>query len=175
MTLERGLSIAVGALSLAIVLTLLTTHAAPNGVGPDREAAAYMVELVNEVRVEEGLAPLRAAEDIAEVAERWSATMAERRDMRHNPRFGEEICCWQVATENVAWSEPHRVGRPGDPVLRITDEPPAALLDSPGHRANLLDPGVDEVGIGVHVDRDGNVWITQNFRRSRGTAEAATG
>lgn len=163
---DRFLAYVVGALSAVLVFALLTTQAAPNEVGANRVAAAHMLEQVNEVRLAEGLAPLESAEDIAEVAERWSAEMAAARDMRHNPTFSEEICCWQVATENVAWSEPHRLWRPGDPVLRITDELHEALLNSPGHRANLLDESVDQIGIGVYVDRDGNVWITQNFRRA---------
>ncbi len=166
MSFDRFLAYAVGALSAVLVFALLTTQAAPSEVGSNRVAADHMLDLVNEVRAGEGLLPLEPAEDIAQVAERWSAEMAADRDMRHNPTFAEEICCWQITTENVAWSEPHRLWRPGDPVLRITDELHEALLNSPGHRANLLDDGVDQIGIGVFVDEDGNVWITQNFRRS---------
>lgn len=166
MSFDRFLAYSVGALSAVLVFALLTTQAAPNEVGANRVAADHMLELVNEVRAAEGLLPLDPADDIAEVAERWSAAMAADQDMRHNPSFAEEICCWQLTTENVAWSEPHRLWRPGDPVLRITDELHEALLNSPGHRANLLDDAVDQIGIGVYVDGDGNVWITQNFRRS---------
>ena len=166
MSFDRFLAYAVGALSAVLVFALLTTQAAPNEVGANRVAADHMLELVNEVRAAEGLLPLESADDIAEVAERWSAAMAADQDMRHNPSFADEICCWQLATENVAWSEPHRLWRPGDPVLRITDELHEALLNSPGHRANLLDDAVDQIGIGVYVDGEGNVWITQNFRRS---------
>jgi len=164
-TFDRVLAYLVGALSAVLVVVLLTSQAAPSAVGPDRIAAAHMVERVNEVRLDEGLSPLRRAQDVTEVAERWSAVMAADQHMRHNPAFADEICCWGLATENVAWSEPHRIWRPGDPVERITDELHIALLNSPGHRANLLDPNVDEIGIGVHVDADGSVWITQNFRR----------
>lgn len=165
MTFDRALAYAVGALSAILVMALLTTQAAPSEVGAHESAASHMLQRVNEVRLDEGLAPLRRAPDVAEVAARWSATMADDQHMRHNPAFADEICCWRVATENVAWSEPHHLWRPGDPVLRITDELHAALLESPGHRANLLDAGVDEIGIGVYVDDDGSVWITQNFRR----------
>lgn len=168
--LDRLLGLAVGMLSVLVVGVILMTQAAPSEVGPDRAAAAYMLELVNEVRATEGLAPLEPAADITVVAERWSAQMADDQDMRHNPDFADEICCWLLATENVAWSEPHRIWRPGDPVRRITDELHEALLSSPSHRENLLDASVDQVGIGIHVDRDGNVWITQNFRRATQTA-----
>ena len=170
MNVDRLLGIAVGMLSALVVAVLLMSQAAPSEIGPDRAAAAYMLDLVNDVREAEGLAPLAPAPDIARVAERWSEQMASDQDMRHNPHFAEEICCWQLATENVAWSEPHRLWRPGDPVRRITDELHEALLASPSHRANLLDATVDQVGIGIYVDRDGNVWITQNFRRSAQTA-----
>lgn len=165
MTFDRFLAYLVGALSAVLVVVLLTSQAAPSEVGANRIAAAHMLEQVNEVRDDEGLAPLRSADDVTEVAERWSATMAADQHMRHNPAFAEEICCWGLATENVAWSEPHRLWRPGDPVERITDELHIALLNSPGHRANLLDADVDEIGIGVYVDAQGSVWITQNFRR----------
>lgn len=37
-----------------------------------------------------------------------------------------------------------------------------SLMDSPGHRANILDVSYDRQGIGVHVS-DGAVWLTQNF------------
>lgn len=166
MTFDRALAYLVGVLSAVVVIAALTTQAAPSEVGHDRAAAAHMLTQVNEVRATEGLPPLQPAEDIDAVAERWSAQMAQDGVMRHNPSFADEICCWLQATENVAWSEPHRLWRPGDPVQRITDELHVALLNSPGHRANLLDPAADEVGIGVYVDRDGSVWITQNFRRS---------
>lgn len=165
MTFDRFLAYLVGALSAVLVVVLLTSQAAPSEVGANRIAADHMLEQVNEVRADEGLAPLRSADDVTEVAERWSATMAADQHMRHNPAFAEEICCWGLATENVAWSEPHRLWRPGDPVERITDELHIALLNSPGHRANLLDADVDEIGIGVYVDAQGSVWITQNFRR----------
>jgi len=163
---DRLLGIAVGMLSALVLAVVLMSQAAPSEVGPDRAAAVYMLDLVNEVRQAEGLAPLTPAADIAQVAERWSEQMASDHDMRHNPHFADEICCWQIATENVAWSEPHRLWWPGDPVRRITDELHEALLSSPSHRANLLDAAVDQVGIGIYVDREGNVWITQNFRRS---------
>lgn len=165
MSFDRLLGYLVAGVGVLLLLGLATTQAGPSTVGPDRAAAAHMLERVNEARAEHDLPPLQPADDLARVAERWSARMAQDRHMRHNPSYGDQMCCWTVATENVAWSEPHRVWRPGDPVVRITDELHEALLQSPGHRANLLDDDVDQIGIGIHVDDDGNVWITQNFRR----------
>jgi uncharacterized protein YkwD len=162
--LDRSLVLLVAGLTLALLLGLAVANAAPRTRGADLRAADLMVELVNADRADHGLAPLRAAEDVAAVARAWSARMADRPSLEHNPAFADEICCWSQVTENVAWSQPHRLWRPGDPVERLTRELQAALLTSPGHRENLLDPAVDEVGIGIHVDDDGAVWITQNFR-----------
>jgi uncharacterized protein YkwD len=162
---DRALRLLVTGLAVAVGLTLLVTQAGPSTVGPDRDAAAMMLSLVNEERAANGLAPLTNAPDVAAVAEDWSAAMAVNGELEHNPSFADEICCWSVVTENVAWSEPHRVWLPGDPVERVTRELHDGLLSSPGHRANLLDAQVDQIGIGVHVDPAGNVWVTQNFRR----------
>ena len=37
------------------------------------------------------------------------------------------------------------------------------LMSSSAHRANILSPDVNEVGVGVHVANDA-VWVTQNLR-----------
>jgi uncharacterized protein YkwD len=165
MQLERTLGMAAAGLGLAILLTLAITYAPPAVAGPDRDAATHMVALVNEARAGHGLGALEPADDVATVAEAWSARMAAEDDLQHNPGYGAEICCWSRLTENVAFSDPYRLWRPGDPVERIVSELHERLLESPGHRANLLDPYVDQIGIGIHVDTDGSIWITQNFRQ----------
>jgi hypothetical protein len=45
----------------------------------------------------------------------------------------------------------------------------AALMASSGHRANILDRNVSQVGVGVTV-RNGTVWVTQVFRSPTGSA-----
>jgi uncharacterized protein YkwD len=160
----RVLSILVTGLATAVLLVVALSPAAPSTVGRDHEAAAAMVTLVNDARAAEGLAPLEHALDVADVAAAWSATMAATGEMEHNPDFPDQICCWAQVTENVAWSEPPRTRFSGDPVATTVGELHEALLDSPGHRVNILDALATEIGIGVHVDANGSVWITQNFR-----------
>lgn len=36
-------------------------------------------------------------------------------------------------------------------------------MNSPGHRANILNPDYDRAGIGVAVDAEEAVYATQNF------------
>ncbi len=79
--------------------------------------------------------------------------------------------------ENIAWR-----GTTGsvDPVEFVKKEH-ESLFKSPGHRVNLLDPGFEEVGIGIKQGifcaqaQDGNwynfhaVMVTQDFATSAGT------
>jgi uncharacterized protein YkwD len=157
----------VTGLAVCLVYALVLNPATPGPVGANRDAASLMLTWVNEERAVHDLAPLVHADDIARVAEAWSAEMAATVTMEHNPSYGEQLCCWELVTENVAFGEAYQVWMPGDPVERLTRELHEGLLSSPGHRANLLDASVDQIGIGVHLDAQGTMWITQNFRRSR--------
>jgi hypothetical protein len=52
----------------------------------------------------------------------------------------------------------------------------AAFMQSPGHRANILDSDFTEIGIGVVVTSD-RIWVTQVFReplRSTATSTRTT-
>lgn len=161
---ERLLALVAIGLTVVLGVSLAVTRAAPSSYGPDRDAADHMLELINAERSRDGLTSLDASDDIAQTAEAWSQRMAAENHLRHNPDYATEICCWSRVTENVAFSDPHRVWLPGDPVLRITGELHDVLMASDSHRVNILDEHVSEIGIGVHVHEDGSVWITQNFR-----------
>ena len=154
---------------LAIVALVVATQGAAGTPGRASQAEQVMVGLVNEARAEHGLAALVPRADLAEVAHGWSVAMAATGVLEHNPDHPEQICCWTAVSENVAFADPSPWRLRGDPVQRVTHELHEALLDSPGHRANLLDATVDELGIGIEVGTDGRVWITQNFRRHDGS------
>jgi uncharacterized protein YkwD len=40
-----------------------------------------------------------------------------------------------------------------------------ALMDSPGHRANILEPRFTKIGLGVHRSAKGEFWVTEMFTR----------
>jgi uncharacterized protein YkwD len=58
---------------------------------------------------------------------------------------------YRAAAENIAWA--------GDTVQAHT-----ALMNSPGHRANLLNPALQRIGIGIVQKGSGSVMVTQLFR-----------
>lgn len=113
------------------------------------DASGYLSRLNGE-RASHGLAPLVMRSDLTQIAQSWSAHMAATGVLSHNPSLASEVTNWLAVGENV-----------GDgPSIPDLD---AAFMASPKHRANVLDPTYDDVGIGT-VTRDGMIWITVDFR-----------
>lgn len=105
-------------------------------LGPVNRYALRVLEVVNEYRQRNGLAPLRIAEDLGSLAQAHSVKMAERRRISHDgfrDRFNRTTS--RICVENVGMNFPH----------------PEAQVDgwraSPGHDRNLLEPRVTRVGI----------------------------
>ena len=40
-----------------------------------------------------------------------------------------------------------------------------ALMDSPGHRANILEKRFTKIGVGVYHNANGEFWVTEMFSR----------
>ena len=124
---------------------------------PDLEAE--MLELLNEERIANGLKPLVADTALREVARQHSDDMFRRGYFSHlSPegdtpfnRIREANITFLTAGENLALA----------PTLTIAHE---GLMNSPGHRANILQKRFGRVGIGVLQGGPGKLMITQNFR-----------
>lgn len=120
---------------------------------------AKMLELVNEERRKEGLQPLKADPEMAAVARAHSRDMFARGYFAHvNPdgedpfdRMREMKVRFLTAGENLALAQTLTLAHKG-------------LMNSPGHRANILQPSFGRLGIGI---LDGGLYglmVTQNFR-----------
>jgi uncharacterized protein YkwD len=120
---------------------------------------AEMLVMLNQERKKHGLKPLRADPAIAVAARKHSADMLARGYFSHvtpegiDPfqRIRKEKIVFITAGENLALAQTLAIAHTG-------------LMNSPGHRANILRPAFGRVGIGV---LDGGVYglmITQNFR-----------
>lgn len=121
---------------------------------PDRVAAGQLFVLINTERSDAGLAPLVPSSGATEVAEAWSQFMSDLDDLAHNDawftsetrqRLGAGALGENVAT-NVDIADAHR-----------------RLMNSPGHRANILDPRFTHIGIGAVKGPTGAWWITEDF------------
>lgn len=148
-------------IALLIVLTMLAVlvPSRPVDAAIDVGSEAELACLVNDARTAAGRQALRIAPDLAELAQQHSVRMAKSSRLHHNPDLGDDVQGWRVVAENVAY---------GSSIAGIH----AALMRSTGHRANLLDTRVTEVGIGVER-RDGRYWVTQVFRAPSGTARGS--
>lgn len=144
----RIVQLAAAALALALIATL--TPLLPTAAAADSGMEGQFVTAVNRERAAQGLSALSTSGDLTSVARSWSARMADDSKLYHNPSLGSQVSGWKKVGENV--------GR-GPSVDAIH----AALMASPGHRRNILDPDWTQIGMGVVV-RDGTVWVTQVFR-----------
>jgi uncharacterized protein YkwD len=146
----------IAAMVLALLLgvlpqTTLVAHA-------DAGMESAFVAAVNRERAAIGLASLATSGDLTSVARSHTQAMATGDNLHHNPNLGGAVPGWEKVGENV--------GR-GPSVDSIH----AALMASPGHKRNLLDPDWTQLGMGVVVV-DGQIWVTQVFRTPAGAAPA---
>lgn len=126
---------------------------------PRPELEARMLELVNQERAKEGLRPLRADPEAAEVARAHSRDMFARGYFSHVTPEGSDPfdrmrrggVRFLLAGENLALA----------PTLELAHR---GLMNSPGHRANILRPGFGRVGIGILDGGRRGLMVTQNFR-----------
>jgi hypothetical protein len=142
----------------ALTLVLLMTSAliaAPAEAAIDAQAEQQFACLVNAERAKVGRPALRIATDLRSVARSHSVVMADANHLHHNPNLASQVKNWSVLAENV--------GR-GSSVTALH----SALMNSDGHRRNILDERVTELGVGVEV-RGSTVWVTQVFRRPSGS------
>lgn len=115
-----------------------------------------MVELVNEVRAENGLGALKLNAELSDVARTKSQDMRDKGYFAHeSPTYGSPFdmmksfgISYRTAGENIAmgYTTPEAVMD--------------AWMNSPGHRANILNGSFTEIGVGYV--KDGNYW-TQMF------------
>ena len=112
---------------------------------------AQFIAKLNAARQANGQAPYSVASDLTSVARQQSANMASRQSLYHNPSLTTQVQNWQAVGENVG---------EGPNVEDIH----TAFMNSPEHRANILDHDFTQVGVGVSVDKNGIVWVTEDFR-----------
>lgn len=108
------------------------------------------VQRLNAERAARGLASLAVAPDVHDAARLHSKTMADAAALSHSPDLRTQVCCSAVIAETVG---------AGPTVTAIHDR----LMASPDHREILLDPDVDQVGVGVAHDGD-RIYVTHVLR-----------
>lgn len=115
-----------------------------------------VVRLVNEARIQNGLKPLTANWELSRVARYKSQDMVDNRYFSHtSPTYGSPFqmitafgLSYRTAGENIAYGQ-----RSPQAVVN-------GWMNSPGHRANILNASFTQIGVGYVAS--GNYW-TQMF------------
>ena len=129
------------------------------------DAEAQVLALVNEDRARAGLRPLALDPALSTVARAHSADMRDHHFFGHvSPSTGNADDRLKHAGIQVPLVL-ENVGRAYSPV-----EAERGLMDSPGHRGNILNPRVERAGIGVAVAQSSpggvrDLFVTQLFVR----------
>lgn len=154
---------------MALLLALSAAGLAQGKVVRVERMEKKIFQLVNKARADHGREPLRWNQRLSEAAATHLALMIERRTLGHRfpgePSLTERIAAtgvrFKASAENVAYATDGEDLHPG-------------LMRSPGHRANILSPKYDEIGIAVALGPNG-YYAVQNFAHTTseaGTAEA---
>ncbi|GAA2558097.1 MULTISPECIES: CAP domain-containing protein [Streptomyces] len=133
------------------------TPGKPVTVPAEAVAGAQVVRLVNEERAKAGCSPVAADSALTDLATAFSKDMAQRGFFDHTDPDGdtpwdraEAAGISDLGGENIA-----RGQADAEAVMR-------AWMDSPGHKANILNCDFRTLGVGVHFGA-GGPWWTQNF------------
>jgi Ca2+-binding RTX toxin-like protein len=149
----------------------------------------YMLDLINEERTSRGLNPLQLETNLNASAEAHSQWMLQANVFSHTgdgnstatQRINAEFDLsgsWRTA-ENIAIQSERGASGLTDDVANLH----TSLMNSPGHRANLLNPNLVYIGIGVEFgdfvyDNSvsyPSVIVTQNFAATQGSVDLDTG
>ena len=114
--------------------------------------AEQVVKLVNEERAKEGLAPLmidknvQAAAQVRAVEIKTSFSHTRPNGSGFATALKEQGVTYRRAGENIAWGQ------------RTPKEVVDAWMNSPGHRANIMNSSFTKIGVGFYQSNGVNYW-----------------
>lgn len=135
-----------------------TTAPAANSLGAYEN---QVVTLVNQERAKAGLAPLKINTKLAGVAERKAEDLRDKNYFAHNsPTYGSPFdmmkqfgITYTSAGENIAKGQ------------KTPTEVMNGWMNSPGHKANIMNANYTEIGVGYVTDSNGTTYWVQHFIR----------
>ena len=159
---SRNIFLAIIALALSFFMRSMSAHAAVGGSrmnAEEQRAAAELFQAANQDRGPRHLQPLHLDAELTEAAWRHAQRMVREGRLSH--QFpGEPPLIVRVQQSGVHCTTVAE---------NLADYPTASQINnewmhSPPHRANLLDPRLNAVGIAV-VKSNGELYAVQDFAR----------
>jgi len=147
----------------AAILTFSSLPALAQGTG----TAQSLFETANHERAAQGLAPLKWSATLAEAARQHALRMASKNTLSHQlpgePGMAERAS--QAGARFSSLAENVAEGPSAESIHR-------QWMNSPPHRANLLDAQLDSVGIAV-AERNGVLFAVEDFSLAAGKLSLA--
>lgn len=137
---------------MAALVLALFAPANPAGATTGTDEATFLT-LMNQERTRAGLPAMTSDSRLAGTSRSWSSNMGSKDTLYHDPNLAAVATsvepAWRSVGENVG------VGYSASGLH-------TAFMNSPGHRANIMSPNFNRVGIGV-VYANGKTWVTVRF------------
>ncbi|MFE5817234.1 CAP domain-containing protein [Streptomyces sp. NPDC056479] len=130
---------------------------APVQVSAEAAAAAEVLRLVNEERAQVGCSAVAANSSLTDLAQAFSEDMAARDFFDHTDPGGASP--WdRAAKAGITDLGGENIARGQSDAAAVME----AWMNSPGHKANILNCDFKTLGVGVHFGA-GGPWWTQDF------------
>lgn len=143
----------------AVTTTTSTPPAEPPAptttANPDSSAQDQVVSLTNAARQQAGCGPLNVDASITAAAQAHASDMSARSYFEHTTPEG---VTFDQRIRNAGYSQPgaENIARGATTAESVVE----MWMNSPGHRANIVNCALDTIGVGL--DRDGFYWV-QDF------------
>jgi uncharacterized protein YkwD len=148
-----------------IGVTNAGTSAAYATTSSESSYAARLAQLVNQARSQQGVRPLTVTTGTTYVAASWTAHLAARQTLSHNPNLVPDVERHGSANATFV-AENVGQGSSTNPDGLFN-----AYMNSPDHRTNILDSRVRYLGIAVDFTGS-SAWNTMDFVNVYGTRTA---
>ena len=134
-------------LTVLVAATLLVVTACL----PYNQQESYVYDQTNALRGSSGIAHVAPMDELTTRARTWARTLAARGQLAHSD-LNQIGVAWTAAAENVG------VSNSAEDVYRL-------LVNSPGHRTNMVNPKFTHTGVGTARGKDGRIYVVQLFIR----------
>lgn len=151
-----------GIIWLGAVLIAAQAFAGVSRAQTTSAAERILFQSVNRERRAAGLPMLRWDDALASAARQHAGVMASQRSVAHTLP-GEPSLPGRAtqAGAHFSWLSENIV-EASDAVTAHTQ-----FMNSPTHRANILDSDMDTVGIGIVADRSGRLYVVEDFEKAK--------
>jgi len=144
-----------------VVMIGLTLGASAFAQNARTEAERDLFAAANQARRAQGLPALRWDDSLAMAARRHAAVMAQHGTTQHGYEGEPSLSARaKEAGAHFTWLSENVTQGPTTAAVH------AQFMNSPNHRANLLDHDMDSVGIGV-AERSGQFFVVEDFSQAR--------